>query len=354
MHRTHVTTADSIDGWEVQEHLGIVASHAVAGTGVFSDIFAGFSDFFGGRSNSYRKQLASLYRDTTDDLMRQAQARGGNWLLGLKIDLDEVSGKGTQMFMITGLATAVRASQSSGGQAVAAVADDSVTADELSVTTRRRALVPRLSDPEAHLTEADLELLDGKTVIEACPALIRQYGPTMAVIVSQSVTFRERVHTLLARADANVVSRLLYDALIEPQTADGAVELIVKGGFGSLREVSVILKGSTTEAKRAALQTLKASQPSYSRADVALIDHLLALVPSTFPDLTTKVETKGMLGGASTKWQCPCGKSNSLDARYCGKCYEDSMGFKQSEISPASATNLLTSLREDLIAALDY
>jgi len=66
-----------------------------------SEVFASFSDLFGGRSGAYRRQLESLYRDTTDDLLKQAQARGGNWLIGLRIDMDEVSGKGMQMFMIT-------------------------------------------------------------------------------------------------------------------------------------------------------------------------------------------------------------------------------------------------------------
>ena len=71
----------------------------VAGTGLASDFFAAFSDIFGGRSGTYQNQLASLYAEATSQLLRQAGACGGNWIVGLSVDFDEISGKGTQMFI---------------------------------------------------------------------------------------------------------------------------------------------------------------------------------------------------------------------------------------------------------------
>lgn len=352
LQRTQVTTANSIDNWEIQQHLGIVASHAVAGTGISSDAFASFSDFFGGRSKSYRRQLESLYRDTTDDLMRQAQARGGNWLIGLRIDLDEVSGKGTQMFMITGLATAVRATHSSAAKPTASELDDSITAEELDVSIRRRALVPRLSDPQSHLTDSDWELLHAKQVIEALPALVTQYSAVVTNGNPPSIQFRERVLHLLGVVETSVVTDALYRALSSPMAWQGAVDLIVNGGFGSLQKVAEIFRGNDTKVQRHALQTLEASQSAYSRRDLALIDELLSAIPSTFPDRSSIVEKQGVLGGPKPKWECTCGKANPLDADYCGKCLRDREGFANSEMSPRTAIARLTNLQRDLLLAL--
>src|SRR5690348_17540798 len=60
---TYITTASTIDGWHIDSYHGIVASHVVAGTGLFSDFAAGVADIFGGRSGSYQRQLSSLYQE---------------------------------------------------------------------------------------------------------------------------------------------------------------------------------------------------------------------------------------------------------------------------------------------------
>src|SRR3954466_6920292 len=106
-----VTTTSGIEGWRVEAHLGVVASHVVAGTGMGSDILAGFSDLFGGRSGAYQNQLASLYAEAVDQLHKKAQRLGGNWIVGLPVGIDEVSGKGMQIFMVTARGTAVSAAR---------------------------------------------------------------------------------------------------------------------------------------------------------------------------------------------------------------------------------------------------
>ena len=55
-----VSTTSNLDGWEIDKYLGLVLAHVVNGTNVFSDVFASFSDVFGGRSTSYQNQLTSL------------------------------------------------------------------------------------------------------------------------------------------------------------------------------------------------------------------------------------------------------------------------------------------------------
>lgn len=65
MKRLFISTTNTIDNGNAVAYYGVVSSHLVAGTGFLSDFVASFSDFFGGRSGSYRRQMESLYGDTS-------------------------------------------------------------------------------------------------------------------------------------------------------------------------------------------------------------------------------------------------------------------------------------------------
>ena len=102
-----VITTSATDGLKIKKHLKPVSAHVVAGTNLFSDFLGGFSDVFGGRSNSYQKQLTSLYNEAIERIKYNAHEIGANCVIGLSIDMDEISGKGKSMFMLTAIGTAV-------------------------------------------------------------------------------------------------------------------------------------------------------------------------------------------------------------------------------------------------------
>ena len=101
-----VATTSDLGDVKIIKHLKPVSAHVVAGTNVFSDLAASFTDIFGGRSESYQKQLASLYDEAVERIKVAAFEIGANCVLGLKVDIDEISGKGKAMFMITSIGTA--------------------------------------------------------------------------------------------------------------------------------------------------------------------------------------------------------------------------------------------------------
>jgi uncharacterized protein YbjQ (UPF0145 family) len=74
---------------------------------LFSDIFASFSDLFGGRSQTYQNHLTSLYNEAIENIKFAAYEIGANCIVGLSIDMDEISGKGKSMIMLTAIGTAV-------------------------------------------------------------------------------------------------------------------------------------------------------------------------------------------------------------------------------------------------------
>lgn len=102
-----VLTTSSIEGYKIIKHFNPVTSHVVAGTNIFNEFIGGLSDVFGGRSNLFQKQIASIYDEAINKLKIDAYRQGANCILGLKIDVDEISGKGKSMFMITAIGTPI-------------------------------------------------------------------------------------------------------------------------------------------------------------------------------------------------------------------------------------------------------
>ena len=83
--------------------------NVVIGTNVFSDLFASFTDFFGGRSGTYRDGLERIYNEAIKELKEKAIYLGANAIIGLSIDFDEIFGKDKSMFMVAATGTAVKA-----------------------------------------------------------------------------------------------------------------------------------------------------------------------------------------------------------------------------------------------------
>jgi len=104
-----VSTTPNLEGWSIDSYLGVASAHVVAGTNVFSDIAASFSDIFGGQSKSYQNQLEDINEAVIDDLKDQASERGGTALVGLSIDHDQISGGNRQLLMVSATATVVQA-----------------------------------------------------------------------------------------------------------------------------------------------------------------------------------------------------------------------------------------------------
>ena len=105
-----ITTTNNVENYVVDKYLGVVTTNLVIGTNIFSDLVASLSDFFGGMSATYRKQMDTLYERARDQISFEAKQKGANAILGYRIDFDEISGQGKSMFMISVSGTAVKLS----------------------------------------------------------------------------------------------------------------------------------------------------------------------------------------------------------------------------------------------------
>ncbi|HCF24568.1 MULTISPECIES: heavy metal-binding domain-containing protein [unclassified Novosphingobium] len=100
------TTTPSIEGQPVQRYCGIVTGEVIAGANLVRDIFASFSDIFGGRSGKYEEVLTRAREQALAEMEAKAQALGANAVIGVDIDY-EVLGKAGSMLMVSASGTAV-------------------------------------------------------------------------------------------------------------------------------------------------------------------------------------------------------------------------------------------------------
>lgn len=100
------TTTNTIEGMQIQEYRGIVFGEVISGVDFMRDIAASFSNFFGGRSNSYEQELLQARTTALAEMEHRAAALGANAVVGVDIDY-EVLGSDNGMLMVTASGTAV-------------------------------------------------------------------------------------------------------------------------------------------------------------------------------------------------------------------------------------------------------
>ena len=61
-------TTSMLEGYEIEEYLGIVTGEAIMGASVFKDFSAGIRDIVGGRSGSYEQQLSEAKKIAMEEL----------------------------------------------------------------------------------------------------------------------------------------------------------------------------------------------------------------------------------------------------------------------------------------------
>ena len=101
-----ITTSPTIEGHEIIEYKQIVFGEVIQGVNFLKDIAASFSNFFGGRSNSYEGELITARENAIKEMEQRAKSLGANAIIAVDIDY-EVLGQGNDMLMVTASGTAV-------------------------------------------------------------------------------------------------------------------------------------------------------------------------------------------------------------------------------------------------------
>ena len=102
-----LTTTPTIEGRTIVEYKGVVFGEVIVGVNFIKDIAASLRDFFGGRSNTYEKELINARNTAMEELKTRAIALGADAVVGIDIDY-EILGQNSGMLMVIASGTAVK------------------------------------------------------------------------------------------------------------------------------------------------------------------------------------------------------------------------------------------------------
>lgn len=314
-----ITTTNSIDGAKVEKYLGVVTANLVIGTGFFSDLMASFTDFFGGKSGTYRKELEDLFQSAHEELSLKATLLGANGVLGFKIDFDEISGKGMQMFMISVSGTAVKLSEHS-----AVICNESnvgtITARKLRIELFKERWLTR---DKRYLPESDeLDFIQQNNLWEMAESLL-DYFVTAAKKDNCDASIYKRFPTILSIMNYDDIVKFIYKDY--PSRREYVYSLIKCNNLFNAKEILRLLQdGFVSEA----IELLDTEQNEYGEADVQEMEEICAFLDN-LPDKGRIEEVKsGILSSKMVaKYICPCGHKSEKDSEFC-EDYECGLNIK--------------------------
>src|SRR5438876_9227883 len=100
-----ITTANDLPGYDVIETLGEVFGLTVRSRNIGSQFGAGLKSIFGGELKGMTKALADSRQQVIDRMVAEAEAKGGNAIVGMRFDTSEMGSNWTE---ICAYGTAVR------------------------------------------------------------------------------------------------------------------------------------------------------------------------------------------------------------------------------------------------------
>lgn len=345
-----VITASSIDGLKIKRYLKPVSAHIVAGTNLFSDFFGGLTDVFGGRSQSYQKQLISLYNEAIERVKYAAYEIGANCIIGLNIDMDEISGKGKSMFMLTAVGTAVILEKEVAEKIVLPKSDEkleNVGVERIDILRSKKKIIEEANASSLTLNDDIWNFISANQVDEVFPFLLKKLSEAVAND-QYDPGASEKFYKLLVSYIDNMPEQkklsLLYNAIKDEQSeqiASKLSEIINELNLFDFNRGMELLQNENFRIQKRGVRLVTYDKSFYNKQDKQDLQTIRDFLKATFVERGTRTMKKQLLSSKEKEvWTCECGKTNDMGA-YCSGCGQDIYGFKQNETKAASAESYI-------------
>ena len=344
-----VTTTSSLDGVKIKKFLKPVSAHLVAGTGISSDFFASFSDVFGGRSQSYQRQLSSLYDAAIERIKLAAFELGANAVVGLSIDLDEISGKGKSMFMLTAVGTAVILEEGFVLKEILVENEkfENIAADRIHLLKRKREIVRTIEDKTLKINDDLWTFITENQMLEVSPILFENFDKSINDGWNDEDTleiFQNKLFQYLNSFSDDIKINLVYPALVKAEKKKTLIklgQLIKELQIFDFEKVVQLLNSKEFYIQKIGVWISTFDKSFYNRSDIQKYKELKLLLENKFVDRGIISTKKQMLSSKEKEiWTCECSKVNEMDqisAPYCYNCGSDIQGFKKDEVNLVKA-----------------
>ena len=305
-----VITTSSAEGLKIKKHLKPVTAHIVAGTNLFSDFLGGLTDVFGGRSSSYQKQLTSLYNEAFERIKYNAYEIGGNCVIGLSIDMDEISGKGKSMFMLTAIGTAVVIEKDDKPISLSNTNEkfENVGVERINNLRQRNKIIEKANNGNLSYNDETWSFLTLNQVDEIFPLLIRYYEGVIENFETMKEAyevFNKNFISYIDGLEENKKISLLYDQVEDEKNLQVALYLstVIKelSLFDFERNIR-LLKNPIFNKQKIGLRIATYDKLFYNKKDVENLDKTRSYIISNFKERGEKTTKKQLLSSKETSF----------------------------------------------------
>lgn len=319
-----ITTTGSIEGATIKQYIDVICNNVVVGTNIFSDFTASLTDFFGGKSNSYRKKLEYIYTEAVKDLKRKSLNLGANAIIGFRVDFDEISGKDKSMFMVSISGTACKIEYNT---TLEEKNDHSIVKlVDLENEIMRRSIIEQLNSGE-NLKDEWIQYLIENPQTEVLGALIKLYAKYSS---DKTAGNSDIIENIIQAYPKNISLPILYKLFTEQDDDKLILSLLGKCKLFSPSDVLEICKNDIHKG----IKLLSLKSDCYDKQDISIMSMILDAIDN-LPD-TGRVE-KVKTGIFSKKEEevfiCQNNHKNSLDNEFCDSCWLNIKGLHRYEVN---------------------
>jgi len=325
-----ITTTNVIEGYKIEKYIGLQSARIVVGAGMFSEFFAGFTDVFGGRSSKFEARLKELNDYVIDELKKSAKLKGANAIIGISLDIDEISGKNTQMFMISGIGTAVKLKQL-GGETIEEQIPETLTGmcirkkiigNDLISELHKTKSIESFNNVIQNLLNEGIDI-PLEVLIDAISNLSIFKEARLNIDKQLDKTI---LQDYLSLYESEQVSKEIKNAIIKSNKLPGIILEIfeVYGDLDFKQVIELIQRLPVYLWSRSIFPILKKYKKVYLKED---IQHIKVIC-----EMLRNLKENDMKKGLFNKdyYMCICGKKFSPNDSVCG-CERDKYGLTHNE-----------------------
>ena len=321
-----ISTTNNIEGGTINEYLDVICTNIVIGANIFSDIAASFADFFGGKSNSYKKKLELLYDEAIKELKQKAIRIGANAIIGLKIDFDEISGRDKSMFMISVSGTACVIEYLVSSKKDIQNSTNSISQIDLDTELERQEIISQLENGSGLEYEEWIEFLIEHPQAELGEVLIKLYVKYYSD--SSWKELDKKIETIISFYPREIIIPCVYNQYRD--TAKDSILLLINNL--NLFDASSVLNICKQDI-HLGIKLLPVKSDYYNSDDITIMQEIYSYITS-LPDIGKNEKVKSGIFNKKEEevFICPKGHKNSIVLEFCNNCGLNIKGLNREEV----------------------
>lgn len=334
MEKLLISTTPILQDIEIKKYIGPLTANVVLGVNFFSDFAASLTDVFGGNSETYQSKLNILTDEVTKLIKSKANSKGANAIIDYKLQFNEISGKGKQMFMVTATGTACVIEMPEQEESIKVNGNASyaqIQKQFLTVLFRWR-----LSNKEK-LTNEDWDNIISLNITELCNELVKEYFrlnliPSMGQDYDFPIykdSYIAKFEEYISRIDKSNASECIYQYL--DSNPEQVAELVIKYNLFEPKAVVAQIKSNNISV---AVDLLRSHKDYYTTEDLEEMNQIVYLLNNLENRGSLQMSKSGLFSKKEEEmYLCPNGHKNPKENVHCSNCGLNIKGLTLEQVN---------------------